>query len=414
MTLYHVVVEASLAQPGQHMIEASLEQLESSRLPQGMRNVSLDEQRHIGFGVKLLADLYQRTRARSRSDRRPHPRGAAVDLRGRQAAELGPHLHRVLRLHAGGSRRGRRDRDRAAPARGRAAGRHLPRFPMPMDLPPRERALRGQKLLRAGLIGPGDEGVGKTPRRWRSCSTRSPAGRSDGVRPGTTIAWDFGDARPGRRVDSGGRARPRAGPRAGRPHAPHVAGGLRRRVRGPGRRPEADAPAPAAAAGQRPAPARPPEGLRLTSVVRAALARRLSSSIEGGVSRSRPGGREPVRVALGIRDKSGTVRQIARARAAAHSLPSMMQFRPPQAPSGDRRRTGAPRHHKLARCRAMDEQGTSPGGVTRRRLMGTAAASGAAASAIGPRQRRRGRRRGDAGGRSTGRRGRSSAPASRA
>ena len=35
----------------------------------------------------------------------------------------------------------------------------LARFPMPMDLPPRERALRGQKMLRAGLIGPGDEGV---------------------------------------------------------------------------------------------------------------------------------------------------------------------------------------------------------------------------------------------------------------
>ena len=32
----------------------------------------------------------------------------------------------------------------------------LPRFPMPMDVLPRERALRGQKLLRANLIGPGD------------------------------------------------------------------------------------------------------------------------------------------------------------------------------------------------------------------------------------------------------------------
>ena len=29
---------------------------------QGMRNVALDEQRHIGFGVKLLADLYAETR----------------------------------------------------------------------------------------------------------------------------------------------------------------------------------------------------------------------------------------------------------------------------------------------------------------------------------------------------------------
>src|SRR5215207_5002369 len=59
VTLYHVVVEASLAQPGQHMIETYLQEFDV--LPgfrEGMRHVSLDEQRHIGFGVKLLADLY--------------------------------------------------------------------------------------------------------------------------------------------------------------------------------------------------------------------------------------------------------------------------------------------------------------------------------------------------------------------
>jgi ribonucleotide reductase beta subunit family protein with ferritin-like domain len=58
VTLYHVVVEASLAQPGQHLIEDYLERYDI--LPgfrEGMRLVSLDEQRHIGFGVKLLADL---------------------------------------------------------------------------------------------------------------------------------------------------------------------------------------------------------------------------------------------------------------------------------------------------------------------------------------------------------------------
>ena len=32
----------------------------------------------------------------------------------------------------------------------------IPGLPMPMHLPPRERAVRGQKLLRAGPIGPGD------------------------------------------------------------------------------------------------------------------------------------------------------------------------------------------------------------------------------------------------------------------
>ena len=56
--LYHLIIEASLAQPGQHLIEAHLER--TGLLPgllEGMRNVSRDEQRHIGFGVKLLSDL---------------------------------------------------------------------------------------------------------------------------------------------------------------------------------------------------------------------------------------------------------------------------------------------------------------------------------------------------------------------
>jgi hypothetical protein len=58
VTLYHIVIEASLAQPGQHFICGYLE--ERDQLPafrKGMKNIAADEQRHIGFGVKLLADL---------------------------------------------------------------------------------------------------------------------------------------------------------------------------------------------------------------------------------------------------------------------------------------------------------------------------------------------------------------------
>src|SRR5256884_3739848 len=58
VTLYHVLIEASLAQPGQHFICSYLE--ERDQLPAfraGMENISADEQRHIGFGVKLLSDL---------------------------------------------------------------------------------------------------------------------------------------------------------------------------------------------------------------------------------------------------------------------------------------------------------------------------------------------------------------------
>jgi hypothetical protein len=58
VTLYHIVIESALAQPGQHFICSYLE--ERDQLPafrEGMENIAADEQRHIGFGVKLLSDL---------------------------------------------------------------------------------------------------------------------------------------------------------------------------------------------------------------------------------------------------------------------------------------------------------------------------------------------------------------------
>jgi hypothetical protein len=58
ITLYHLIVEGSLAQPGQHFIEdffASEETMPG--FSEGMVNVSRDEQRHIGFGVKVLSEL---------------------------------------------------------------------------------------------------------------------------------------------------------------------------------------------------------------------------------------------------------------------------------------------------------------------------------------------------------------------
>jgi ribonucleotide reductase beta subunit family protein with ferritin-like domain len=60
ITLYHLIVEGSLAQPGQHFIEdffASEETMPG--FSEGMANVSRDEQRHIGFGVKVLSELLE-------------------------------------------------------------------------------------------------------------------------------------------------------------------------------------------------------------------------------------------------------------------------------------------------------------------------------------------------------------------
>jgi hypothetical protein len=58
IALYHFIVEGTLAQTGQHFIADYLERMDV--LPgfrAGMVNVERDEQRHIAFGVKLLADL---------------------------------------------------------------------------------------------------------------------------------------------------------------------------------------------------------------------------------------------------------------------------------------------------------------------------------------------------------------------
>ena len=58
IALYHLIVEGSLAQPGQHFIEdffASEETMPG--FSEGIANVSRDEQRHIGFGVKVLSEL---------------------------------------------------------------------------------------------------------------------------------------------------------------------------------------------------------------------------------------------------------------------------------------------------------------------------------------------------------------------
>jgi hypothetical protein len=58
ITLYHLIVEGSLAQPGQHFIEDFFASQETMRgFSAGMVNVSRDEQRHIGFGVKVLSEL---------------------------------------------------------------------------------------------------------------------------------------------------------------------------------------------------------------------------------------------------------------------------------------------------------------------------------------------------------------------
>ena len=58
LALYHVIIEGTLAVPGQHFIQRYLKKLDL--LPgfsEGINNVSRDEARHVAFGIKFLGDL---------------------------------------------------------------------------------------------------------------------------------------------------------------------------------------------------------------------------------------------------------------------------------------------------------------------------------------------------------------------
>src|SRR3954452_16004801 len=194
LTLYHIVIEAGLAQSGQHMIERFLS--DHDVLPgfrEGIRNVSLDEQRHIAFGVRLLADLYKAD---------PEPiRDAIVGmirevLPSTTATGIPPDPayteswgYSVLYLYEEGAR--------PSEARIRAMGlgpEKIPAFPSPVDIPPRERAERGIRLVEAGMIGEKRGPASRDPEPVQilfDTMRRAADGRH--APAGTVIRFDFDD-----------------------------------------------------------------------------------------------------------------------------------------------------------------------------------------------------------------------------
>ena len=84
----------------------------------------------------------------------------------------------------------------------------IPRFPFPMDLPPRERAARGLKLLEAGMLGPKNGPVKRDPEAIGVLMDTMRRGAVPDAAPaGTTIQWDFTDADPWYlRIDNGATA----------------------------------------------------------------------------------------------------------------------------------------------------------------------------------------------------------------
>jgi ribonucleotide reductase beta subunit family protein with ferritin-like domain len=196
ITLYHLIVEAALAQPGQHLIEESL--TKRDLLPgfrEGMGHVSKDEQRHIAFGVKMIADL-----ARQDPDCRPAieellreilPFTAAVFVPPgwdeRYVTSFGFTLDEIFTYGA-----------EAMEARLRAAGLEpeTMRVGMPFDLPPEERARRGLAMLRAGYLGAPNGPVRPDPEVTRLLFDGLVRQLDTAVAPGATIQWAFSDAEP--------------------------------------------------------------------------------------------------------------------------------------------------------------------------------------------------------------------------
>ena len=212
ITLYHLIVEAALAQPGQHFIETYL--TEHDVLPgfrSGMKNVSLDEQRHIGFGVKLLSELVA-------SD--PECRPAVEEL----LREVMPTSLGVLKppnwdtsyvecfgftledIYAEGFQ--------SFQTKMRTAGLPIEEMPgvipFPTDITPHERAARVLKLMRAGYLGEKDGPPSQDPEAMElffDVVSRAVDHEKAPNGGPTTIEWDFTDAEPWHLVVDNGSTR---------------------------------------------------------------------------------------------------------------------------------------------------------------------------------------------------------------
>jgi hypothetical protein len=218
VTMYHVVVEALLAQPGQHFISDYLARRDL--LPgfrEGMRLVALDEQRHIGFGVKLLHDLSEE----------PGVREAVADL----IREVTPYSLAVF-IPPGWDRSYTEcfgftleeiytEGARSFESKLRSAGLPLEELPgpsvFPLEMSAAERAEYGLAMLRAGFIGPPNGVPPRDPEAMELLMTSVARAVDTRKAPGPfTVQWAFSDADPWHvRVDNGSTAAsPGRAPRA--------------------------------------------------------------------------------------------------------------------------------------------------------------------------------------------------------
>lgn len=212
VTMYHFIVEATLAQPGQHFIGDYLERRDL--LPgfrEGMAHVAQDEQRHIGFGVKLLHDL-------AKEDPVEVPEAVADLLREvfpiSVAVFVPPGWNReytecfgftLEEIYTEGAR--------SFESKLRMAGLPLESLPgpqvYPYDLPVEERATRALAMLRAGYLGEKNGGAARDPESMALLfdSVRRAVDPRSAPEVPMTLQWEFPDAEPWHlRLDNGSTA----------------------------------------------------------------------------------------------------------------------------------------------------------------------------------------------------------------
>jgi ribonucleotide reductase beta subunit family protein with ferritin-like domain len=198
VTLYHVVIEAALAQPGQHFICSYLEQRD--QLPAfraGMANIAADEQRHIGFGVKLLSDL-------NREDPVRVPKAVAKILRDvtRYTAQvlMPPGWdERYITVFGATYDEVGVEGLTSMTTKLRSAGLAIDTLPgpplLPQGLSSLEISQRGRALAKAGVLGVREEPTRRDQETLALLfdTIRRQVNPNHGLRRPTTFQWEFTD-----------------------------------------------------------------------------------------------------------------------------------------------------------------------------------------------------------------------------
>jgi Ribonucleotide reductase, small chain/SCP-2 sterol transfer family len=199
ITLYHMVVEATMAQPGQHFIEDFF--AKAGTMPgfsAGMEKVSRDEQRHIGFGVKVLSELFKESEeckeavAELLREVLPWVTGVFVPpgWDERYTTEYGFTLEQIYAF-------GMKSVEMKWKATGYPLSEMPGVYPFDPEMPHEERAKRQIKLLRAGVLGePNGQPEVNHEIEEILFDVVALSARTDAVDRPVTIQWKFKDAEP--------------------------------------------------------------------------------------------------------------------------------------------------------------------------------------------------------------------------